>query len=95
MGLLNKDEYLQNLRAKQKANTVKSERAAAIKQFVDEGVICVWDRKEKKYVPASTSFIAFKLSHIKEVSDLNYFYSQCKNARSFSKFFWYALKTNK
>lgn len=39
------------------------------------------------------SFVAFKMSHLK-VDDLWYFLGYCKEAKHFSKCWWFNLKTN-
>ncbi len=47
--------------------------------------------------PFTASYIAFRLSHVKDLSDLYYFLSICKDSKnktgSFSKTFFGALKT--
>ena len=77
------------LARREKYQLAKSERAELIKQFY-EGIKPTWD--EKKYKPLKPAYIAFRLSHIKKKSDLYYFLARCKEAKSFSKYFFWALK---
>jgi hypothetical protein len=42
----------------------------------------------------SPSFVAFKMSHLK-VDDLWYFLGYCKEAKHFSKCWWFSLDTKK
>ncbi len=79
--------------------TCKSERAELIKQFVDainlERADCKWrykvGEKWKKLKPVTGRGIAIRCSHV-DMYDLRYFYSECKQARSFSEYFFGRLK---
>ncbi len=67
---------------------ITNERQAVIKEFLER----LNDERDgvtyKKLVP---SFVAVKLSHL-NLQDLYYFLRVCKDAKHFSKFFWFSLK---
>ena len=44
--------------------------------------------------PPAPSFVAFRMSHLK-VDDLFYFYGYCREAKHFSKCWWFSLDTKK
>lgn len=72
---------------------IKSERAEVVKSFLDEINL---EREGTKYNKLTAKAIACKLGHIKELGDLYYFLSECKDYKkrngSFSKYFFGALK---
>jgi hypothetical protein len=71
------------------APTFKSERAEIISKFVDE----LNSERTGKYKPLSPAFVSMKMSRagLKTNSDLYWFLGYCKDARNFSKCWWYAL----
>lgn len=73
------------------APTARSERDSLIQLFVDRKAIHIRDRASKELRPATAREIAVKLSHI-PTGDLYAFYKQCDRARSFSRYFYWALK---
>lgn len=73
-----------------KDNTCNSERATLLKDFID---VLNSERVSSGFKPLSKKFYAVKMSHL-SVSDMYAFYSECKHAKSFSKFWWWALKPN-
>ena len=82
--------------------TCKSERAEIVKTFVDsinaERKANRWGyrigEKWKKTYPATGRGIAMKLSHVKGNSNLRDFLSECRQARSFSEYFFGRLKVS-
>ena len=68
-----------------------SERAECIKFFLER----ITDKQGKQYKPARMGVL---LSHIKDLSDLYYFISVCKDIEnrkgsvSMAKFFWWSLR---
>lgn len=47
------------------------------------------DGKWKKLTPITPKFVALRLRFVKDIDDLRYLYSKCKQSRSFSQtFFW-------
>jgi len=78
---------------KEKREKMRSERADLIRQFT-EAINA--ERDGVKYKKLKPAFIAFRLSHIKKLSDLYAFLSMCndrsKRGQSFSKYFWWAIK---
>lgn len=67
-----------------------SQRADLIQQFVDQ---INKDRIGTKFKPVTGKGIAMKLSHVKDIGDLYYFYSVCKQYKGgFSKCFFGSLK---
>lgn len=73
--------------------TVRSERDELIARFVAHGSINIRDRKTKELKPATAKDIAMLLLHV-PTTDLYPFYKSCLNARSFSRFFWWSIKTH-
>lgn len=67
---------------------IRCERDEVIQKFVDRLNAA---RVGTKYPPLKPAAIAVKLSHL-SVSDLWAFYGQCEHARSFSRYFWWAIK---
>lgn len=67
---------------------IRSERDEVIQKFVDRLNAA---RAGTKYPPLEPRAVAVKLSHL-SVSDLWAFYGQCEHARSFSRYFWWAIK---
>jgi hypothetical protein len=73
---------------------VRSERDEQIQKFVDKGIKVWADRKKTQLRDASASDIARKIAHI-PTSDLHAFYKLCENARSFNRYFEWAIKAPK
>lgn len=68
---------------------ITNERQDVVRQFVER---LNAERDGIKYKKLSPAAVAVKLSHL-NVQDLYYFLRVCKDAKSFSAFFWYSLKT--
>ena len=68
---------------------VSSERAELIGRFADR---LNRDRDDVKFKKLSYAAVSVKLAHIKTNFDLYSFLRQCEEARSFSAYFWWALK---
>lgn len=49
--------------------------------------------KKVKLPEIKDHVVAIRVSYIKSVNDLYYLLSSCKQAKSFSKMFWYLTKT--
>ncbi len=67
---------------------ITNERQAVIKEFLER---LNADRDGVQYKKLAPSFVAVKLSHL-NLQDLYYFLRVCKDAKHFSKYFWYSLK---
>lgn len=65
-----------------------SRRSETVGKFVRELNAA---RKEDGYRPLRADFVGMKLAHLDQW-DLDMFYASCKEAQSFSKHFWRALK---
>ena len=82
--------------------TCRSERAEIIKSFVDsinaEREANKWRYKAgdkwKKLYPVTGKGIAMKCSHIKDLGELRYFNSECRQARSYGEYFYGRLKVS-
>lgn len=87
---MNIDELLKDYRV---IRTKKTERGELLKEFMN----CVNMERTEKFPQIHFSRIAFLLQHL-STSDLYAFLSMCKDRQkvngSFSKFFWWALKTD-
>lgn len=68
----------------------RSERAEIIGLFLDHG-IQIRDRRTKLLRPVEARELGVLLSHIPS-ADLYAFYRQCERARSFSRYFWWAIR---
>jgi hypothetical protein len=66
-----------------------SERAELVGKFTDR---LNRDRDGVKYKKLTHARVGFLLSHIKSNFDLYAFFRQAEEARSFSAYFWWALK---
>lgn len=73
---------------------ITNERQSVIKEFVDE---INKERTGTKWKPITPRAVAVKLGHIKDIKDLYYFLSVCRDYKnrngSFSKCFFGSLKT--
>jgi hypothetical protein len=69
-----------------------SERAELVGKFTDRLNL---DRDGVKYKKLTHARVGFLLSHIKSDFDLYAFLRACDEARSFSAYFWWALKPTK
>lgn len=69
----------------------QSERAELIGKFTD----ALNKERTGKYKPLSPAFVSMKMarSGLKTNSDLYWFYGYCNDARSFSKCWWWSLKS--
>lgn len=67
-----------------------SERAEYVQFFADT----INATRTGVHKPLPIKFYAVKLSHL-SVQDLHSFKRQCLEAKSFSKYFWFALKPQK
>ncbi len=67
---------------------ITNERQAVIKEFLER---LNADRDGVQYKKLAPSFVAVKLSHL-NLQDLYYFLRVCRDAKHFSKYFWYSLK---
>lgn len=67
---------------------IRSERDEILQKFIDR---LNQARIGTKYKPLSGRAVAIKVSHI-PTSDLHAFYRQCEQAKSFSAYFFWALK---
>ena len=74
------------------APKVHSERAELLQNFLDR-----LNAERGNYKPLTAARLSMMLSdsQLKTNSDIYAFYRQCQNARHFSKFFWYSLRTKK
>lgn len=72
-------------------STITNERQEILKRFVDKQCIMVSDRKGG-YRLVTGKELANILALI-PTCDLHVFYKQCEQARSFSKYFWWAIKS--
>jgi hypothetical protein len=68
----------------------RSERDELLSKFLSHD-LKLRDHKTKQLRPITDRELAIKLSHI-PTGDLHAFYKQCENARSFGRYFWWALK---
>ncbi len=68
----------------------RNERDEILSQFLRHN-LQLTDRKTKTLRPITDRELAIKLSHV-PTNDLHAFYKQCLSARSFSRYFWWALK---
>lgn len=77
----------------QRRTTVKTkmtnERQEIIKMFADR-----LNADRGKLKPLNPAFISMKMNDagVKDKSDLYQFYGQCKEAKNFSKYWWWSLK---
>ena len=71
---------------------VSSERSELIGIFTDR---LNRDRDGVKYKKLSYAAVSVKLAHIKTNFDLYAFLRSCEEARSFSAYFWWAIKPQK
>lgn len=71
--------------------TFKSERAELLSKFLGHDIKI---RRAGKLIDASGHDLAIMLGHV-PTSDLYPFFRQCEQARSFSRYFWWALKPKK
>jgi hypothetical protein len=71
----------------------KSQRDELIAKFLGQG-IQLTDRKTKQLRPVIDRELVFILGHI-PTADLHAFYRQCEGARSFGRYFWWAIKPKK
>lgn len=77
---------------KKPVKAVCSERAELIGKFTDR---LNKERDGVKYKKLTYKRVGFLLSHLKGTSELYAFLRQCEEARSFSAYFWWALKPKK
>lgn len=69
-----------------------SERAFIVGEFYDKLVDSYKQYKGKKYNDRDFKrLLGMKLAHIKTNQELYEFLGQCRYARNFSKYFWWAL----
>lgn len=87
----NKNEYLQRFQQQRDHGKVVSERASCIKLFHDKRAIKLPDRKTRELRLATAKELAVLLGHT-PTEDLEPFYKECQRARSFSRYFWWAMK---
>lgn len=71
----------------EKAN-IRSERDELVQKFLER---LNQAREGTKYKPLTARAVAIKLSHV-PTRDLWAFYKQCEQAKSFSAYFFWALK---
>jgi hypothetical protein len=77
------------LQPRKPVKPVSSERAELVGKFADR---LNRDRDGVKFKKLSYAAVSVKLAHIRTIFDLYAFYRQCEEARSFSAYFWWALK---
>jgi len=73
---------------------IRSERDEMVQKFVDKRVIKIHDRTTKQLRLATAGEIALLLKDC-PTADLYAFFRECEEARSFSRFFWWAVKGGK
>jgi len=73
-----------------KPSSFKSERAELLSNFLGHG-IKLRDRKTKELRDATGHDIAILLGHV-PTGDLWAFHKKCTEMRSYSKYFWWAIK---
>jgi hypothetical protein len=73
---------------------IRGKRDEAIQLFVGKGIKVWADRKKSALRDATAADIARKVALI-PTDDLYAFYKQCEQARSFSRYFEWALKPRK
>lgn len=66
----------------------RSERDELIQTFTDRLNAA---RKGTKWKPLTCRAVAIRLSHL-SVTDMRDFYRECQRAKSFSAYFWWALR---
>lgn len=87
---------MQPIERKWKENKSGSARAYLISQFLEE---LNKDRDGVKFKKLAPQFLGFKLSHIKKLEDLRWFWDSCRQEDKLTgkkvfnaKFFWWKLK---
>ncbi|NCB14334.1 MAG: hypothetical protein EOM78_22345 [Erysipelotrichia bacterium] len=68
----------------QQKSKITSERQLILRDFIDK-----LNSERGKYPPVNPKLIAIKLSYLK-TEELKVFYSLCKEAKHFSRYFWFA-----
>lgn len=78
----------QLLQPKTELSKITNERQLLVHDFLQELNNA---RTGTKFKPLPVQFVAKKMAHL-SLSDLKFFYSQCKRSASFTKLWWWALK---
>jgi hypothetical protein len=81
-------DVLSKYKVPDKKSDVKSERADLLRQFLEELNL---ERNLTSYPTLKASRLAMMLAHL-DTWDLKLFLANCKEAKHFSKYFWYQLK---
>jgi hypothetical protein len=82
-------DVLSKYKIPDKKSNVKSERADVLRQFLEELNL---ERALTSYPPLKANRLAVMLAHL-DTWDLKLFLANCKQAKHFSKYFWFQLKT--
>lgn len=82
-------DYLDSKRTVTSKKERLDKRAEVIKKFVDR---LNASRVDAGYKPCLPSYWAYRMSHIKDLEQLERFYGDCNEARNFSSYWWWALK---
>ncbi len=81
----------ERLLKKEEQNKIRSERASIIKLFLERLNL---ERIGSTYKPLTGGFVSMMMPKVKFKTngDLYTFFCQCKDAKNFSKYWWWSLK---